>query len=164
MSRITTTAIVEDNFSESAAPSRLLGCSLLLGSQSKRAAALISQSYKQASAFFLTRQLLEAFSVLEPIVRPDRRSNYSERDPIEIQALPIAEANRHIRIKVWNLYLTLLNTIVELEPNDGKRLFGNHKWREIITKVREGSIWEEVVQVGYRGIDGTVDAEVVTCL
>jgi hypothetical protein len=74
---------------------------------------------------------------------------------------PIATAPSTWRIKVWNLYITLLSAIVDLGAEEGKTQFGQKEWKAIATQVREGGIWETVVQVGYRGREGSVDAEVV---
>lgn len=62
---------------------------------------------------------------------------------------------------MWSLYLTILNAIVELGPEDGKAAFGTMEWRELVRKVREGGFWEEVVREGYRGVEGNVDADVI---
>ena len=167
MNEAASTVTLEIGLPESPTLTRLLGSSVLLAlTTSKRTNSLISKSYKQASTFFLTRRLLEAFSVLEPIVTPDQLANSSEHDhdAAAVQTTPIAGASRNTRIKVWNLYLTLLNAIIELGPDEGQSLFGHYKWRAIFAKVREGTIWEEVVQVGYKSIEGGVDADVVTCL
>lgn len=74
---------------------------------------------------------------------------------------PIASASRTTRIKVWSLYLTILNAIVELGAEDGKAAFGTQEWRSLVSKVRDGGVWEEVVKNGYRGVEGDVDADVV---
>lgn len=74
---------------------------------------------------------------------------------------PIASSSRTTRIKVWSLYLTILNAIVELGPEDGKAAFGTAEWRALVNKVRDGGVWEEVVRNGYRGVEGDVDADVV---
>jgi hypothetical protein len=66
-----------------------------------------------------------------------------------------------LRIKVWNLYITILSAIVELGPEDGKIQFGQKEWKAIASKVRDGGIWETVVQAGYGGREGAVDADVV---
>ncbi|KAL8935958.1 MAG: hypothetical protein Q9216_005174 [Gyalolechia sp. 2 TL-2023] len=125
----------------------------------------ISKLYKQASASFLTRDFAEAFANLQTILNPPEHSedNFRVEDLSELQA-PIANGNRNLRIKVWSLYLTLLNAIIELGPEDGKVAIGSKKWREIATKARDGSIWDEVVQVGYGGIEGNIDADVVANL
>ena len=154
----TETTTIEADFFKSSPPSRLLE------SYSNRANSSISKSYKQASAFFLTHRLLEAFSILEPIITPDQPSISSDHDAADTETAPIAIASRNTKTKVWNLYLTLLNAIIELGPDEGKNVFGNRKWQNIVAKVRQGSIWEEVVQAGYKGIEENVDAEVVTCL
>jgi hypothetical protein len=62
---------------------------------------------------------------------------------------------------VWNLYITLLSSIVDLGPEDGKNELGQKEWKSLVSKVREGEIWEMIVQVGYRGMEGSVDADVV---
>jgi hypothetical protein len=48
-----------------------------------------------------------------------------------------------------------------LGPEEGKNQFGQKKWKSISSQVRDGQIWETVVQTGYRGLEGSVDAEVV---
>jgi hypothetical protein len=77
------------------------------------------------------------------------------------ESAPIAKASRTTRIKVWSLYLTILNAVTELEPDEGKDAFGSKEWRSLVTKVREGEVWEEVVKNGYGGVEGDVDADVV---
>ena len=62
---------------------------------------------------------------------------------------------------MWSLYLTILNAVVELDPDEGKQAFGSQDWRALVAKVREGGVWEEVVQNGYRGVEGDVDSDVV---
>jgi hypothetical protein len=48
-----------------------------------------------------------------------------------------------------------------LGPEEGKNQFGQKEWKAISSQVRDGQIWETVVQTGYRGLEGSVDAEVV---
>ena len=62
---------------------------------------------------------------------------------------------------MWSLYLTILNAVVELEPDEGKHAFGTQEWRALVSKVREGEVWEEVVTNGYGGVEGDVDSDVV---
>lgn len=59
------------------------------------------------------------------------------------------------------MYLTILNAILELDPEEGKQAFGTQEWRALVAKVREGEIWEDVVTNGYGGIEGDVDSDVV---
>lgn len=79
----------------------------------------------------------------------------------EPEPAPIAKASRTTRIKVWSLYLTILNAVVELDPDEGKQAFGSAEWRGLVQKVREGEVWEEVVKNGYGGVEGDVDSDVV---
>ncbi|KAI4167101.1 MAG: hypothetical protein LQ343_007463 [Gyalolechia ehrenbergii] len=125
----------------------------------------ISKVYKQASASFLTRDFAEAFAFLQTILTPPEHSvdDFKADEPPEQEA-PIATANRSLRIKVWSFYLTLLDAIIELGPEEGKAATGSKKWREISSKARDGSIWDEVVQIGYGGIEGNMDADVVANL
>ncbi|OAA38069.1 peroxin 26 [Metarhizium rileyi] len=114
----------------------------------------ISKTYRQASTLFLTRRLPEALTTLSPLINPPG-------SPANGEPAPVAGASRTTRIKVWSLYLTILNAILELDPEEGKEAFGNQEWRALCSKVREGQVWEEVVQNGYHGVEGDVDSDVV---
>ena len=127
----------------------------------------ISKTYRQASTLFLTRRLPEALTTIIPLVAPppadgeESGSDKTVSPAVVIQPAPIASASRTTRVKVWSLYLTILNAIVELEPDEGKDAFGTQDWRALCTKVRDGEVWEEVIQNGYHGAEGDVDADVV---
>ncbi|KAK0378353.1 peroxin 26 [Colletotrichum limetticola] len=140
-------------------PPHMLASSIssLSSSTSARHTSQISKTYRQASTLFLTRRLPEALSTILPLITPP--SGQSENGTGE--PAPVARASRSTRIKVWSLYLTTLNAIVELEPDEGKDAFGSQEWRALCTKVREGDIWEEVVRNGYHGVESDVDSDVV---
>ncbi|KAL1842735.1 hypothetical protein VTJ49DRAFT_4373 [Mycothermus thermophilus] len=118
----------------------------------------ISKTYRQASTLFLTRRLPEALSTVLPLVTP---TPPAEGTSESTEPAPVVRASRSSRIKVWSLYLTVLNAIVELGSDEGKDAFGAQEWKAICHKVREGEVWEEVVRNGYHGVEGDVDAEVV---
>jgi hypothetical protein len=120
---------------------------------------LCSKTYKKASQLYLTRRLPEALENLQPIITPaqDDTNNGDNSTPVA----PIATAAGTWRIKVWNLYITLLSAIVDLGAEEGKKQFGQKEWKSIASQVREGAIWETVVEIGYQGREGSVDAEVV---
>lgn len=143
---------------------RQLPFSMQSTSSLRRANSQISKTYKQASTLFLTRRLSESYSTLKPLITVPSPSEEVFSDDGALEPAPIANASRSTRIKVWSLYLTLLNSIIELGPEVGKIEFGVDVWREILCKARDGTIWEEVVQVGYGGVEGDVDAEVVSNL
>jgi hypothetical protein len=126
-----------------------------ISSTSTRHTSHISKTYRQASTLFLTRRLPEALSTLLPLITPPEPAA-EHGDPA-----PVAQASRTTRIKIWSLYLTILNAIVELEPEEGKDAFGGQEWRALSNKVRDGEVWEEVVRNGYHGVEGDVDADVV---
>ncbi|PLN81242.1 hypothetical protein BDW42DRAFT_169462 [Aspergillus taichungensis] len=92
---------------------------------------LCSKTYKKASQLYLTRRLQESLTALEPVITATATDDQ------------------------------LLSAIVELGPEEGKRSFGQKEWKAISSSVREGGIWETVVQTGYQGLEGSVDAEVV---
>jgi hypothetical protein len=117
----------------------------------------ISKTYRQASTLFLTRRLPEALSTVLPLITPSSE----EESGTAAEPAPVAKASRTTRIKVWSLYLTILNAIVELDPDEGKDAFGTQEWRALVSKVREGEVWEEVVRNGYHGVEGDVDSDVV---
>ena len=143
---------------------RQLPFSMQSTSSLRRANSHISKTYKQASTLFLTRRLLESYSTLKSLITAPSRSEEVSSDDGALEPAPIANTSRSTRIKVWSLYLTLLNSIIELGPEVGKIEFGVDLWRDILGKARDGTIWEEVVQVGYGGVEGDVDAEVVSNL
>jgi len=118
----------------------------------------ISKTYRQASTLFLTRRLPEALSTLQPLIAPPPPP---DGDTQVAEPAPVAAASRTTRVKVWSLYLTILNAVVELEAQDGKDAFGAHEWRNLCAKVRDGDVWEEVVRNGYHGSEGSVDSDVV---
>ncbi len=122
----------------------------------------ISKTYRQASTLFLTRRLPEALSTVLPLITPPPPpSDEAESGSAAAEPAPIARASRTTRVKVWSLYLTILNAIIELGPDDGKDAFGTQEWRTICSKVREGEVWEEIVRNGYHGVEGDVDSDVV---
>ncbi|CAG8960010.1 hypothetical protein HYFRA_00013198 [Hymenoscyphus fraxineus] len=124
-------------------------------SSSRHGSSQISKIYKQASTLFLTRRLPESLSTILPVITPPEDTGAG------IEKAPIAKASRTTRIKVWSLYLTILNAIAELDPDEGKEAFGSSDWRALVTKVRDGEVWEEVVKNGYGGVEGDVDSDVV---
>lgn len=123
-------------------------------------AKLCSRTYKKASQLYLTRRLHESLTALEPVITPSQVPDDSYVNG-DASTPPIAAAPNTWRIKVWNLYITLLSAIVELGPEEGRKLFGQKEWKAVSSQVRDGGIWETVVQTGYRGLEGSVDAEVV---
>ncbi|KAI4230412.1 MAG: hypothetical protein L6R36_000041 [Xanthoria steineri] len=144
---------------------RFLGSSIDSLSPPRQRHSHLSNIYKEASALFLTRRLAEAYSNLEPILTlPEPSDDLPNNEGEDERPAPIATASRSLRVKVWSLYLTLLDAIIQLGPEQGKQALGNKQWQEITAKARDGTVWDEVVQMGYGGIEGNVDADVVTNL
>jgi hypothetical protein len=129
---------------------------------SRSAASQVAKVYRQASALFLTRRLPEALATISTVIVPPSGSDTVNGDLHE-PAL-VATCSRNSRIKAWSLYLTLVDSIVNMSPEEGKAAFGTQNWRELVAKVRDGKIWNEVVNSGYGGHDGDVDPEIVVNL
>jgi|SRR5271155_4538335 len=146
--------------SESQSASQYLSSSQSSLNPSKKASSEISKTYKHASQLYLTRRLAEAYEALQPVICPPPRVN-GHVDEDDVLLAPIATATTSQRIKIWSLYITLLNAVVDLGTEEGKREFGQRDYRAIVSRVRDGDVWEQVVQDGYRGREGSVDAEVV---
>ncbi|KAI9712041.1 MAG: hypothetical protein M1820_001750 [Bogoriella megaspora] len=140
--------------------SRMLSASTGSLTSSRHQSSQIAKTYRQAAQLFLTRRLPEALSTIDPVISSPEQSNGHENGD-SLAPAPVAAASRNTRIKVWSFYLTLLNSIIELGLEEGKHAFGSTRWRQLASKAREGSIWEDVVQIGYGGHEGEVDAEVV---
>ncbi|KAI0013987.1 hypothetical protein F4779DRAFT_560147 [Xylariaceae sp. FL0662B] len=132
--------------------------SLASSTSSRHSATSISKAYRQASQLFLTRRLPEALSTVLPLI--SLSTEVADVNGLTEPA-PVARASKSTRVKVWSLYLTILNAILELDPDEGKDAFGSQEWRTLCNKVRDGDVWEEVVQFGYHGAEGEVDSDVV---
>ncbi|KAK0722429.1 hypothetical protein B0T26DRAFT_739669 [Lasiosphaeria miniovina] len=152
-----------ESYSSSATRPHLLSASISSLSSSTASArsysaSSISKTYRQASTLFLTRRLPEALSTVLPLVTPPPPDDPNGE---AFESAPVARASRSTRIKVWSLYLTILNAILELDADEGKDAFGTQEWRTLCAKVRDGHVWEEVVSNGYHGVEGDVDSDVV---
>ncbi|CBX97306.1 hypothetical protein IAQ61_007281 [Plenodomus lingam] len=140
--------------------SRYLSSSLSSLSASRQQSSQIAKAYRQAAQLFLTRRLPEALSTIEPIITPPPPPSPHD-DEAMIGYAPIANASRGTRIKVWSFYLTFLNAVIELGAEEGKHAFGSTRWKQLVSKCRDGSVWDEVVKDGYAGVEGSVDTDVV---
>ncbi|KAH7344346.1 hypothetical protein BKA66DRAFT_434259 [Pyrenochaeta sp. MPI-SDFR-AT-0127] len=146
--------------------SRYLSSSISSLSASRQQSSQIAKAYRQAAQLFLTRRLPEALSTIEPIITPpplDETNGNGYNGDVGGYA-PVATASRGTRIKVWSFYLTFLNSVVELGAEEGKHAFGSTRWKQLVSKCRDGSVWDEVVRDGYAGVEGDVDADVVVNL
>lgn len=160
----TSTMSYEDSLS-----SQYLASSISSLSSQRAQSSWIARTYRQAAQLFLTRRLYEALSTIEPVITlpvtgADSPLENGRGQSGQDGAAPVATASRTTRVKVWSFYLTLLNSIIELGPEEGKLVFGSSMWRSLAAKAREGSVWDEVVRLGYAGDEGAVDGEVVVNL
>ncbi|KAF1344608.1 hypothetical protein BDV97DRAFT_304004 [Delphinella strobiligena] len=157
---------------EDSLSSQYLTSSISSLSSARSQSSWIARTYRQAAQLFLTRRLYEALTTIEPVISLASQDGGLGQDGEQEQQeqvdgrsfAPIATASRTTRVKVWSFYLTLLNSIIELGPEEGKLVFGSTKWRGLAAKAREGSVWDEVVRVGYAEDEGAVDGEVVVNL
>jgi hypothetical protein len=151
--------------------SRYLASSMSSLSASRQQSSQIAKAYRQAAQLFLTRRLPEALSTIEPIITAPQNddaidhsdANGNTNNDLDAYA-PVATASRGTRVKVWSFYLTFLNAVVELGAEEGKHAFGSARWKQLVSKCRDGSVWDEVVRAGYAGVEADVDADVVVNL
>jgi hypothetical protein len=160
----------QNGLSNSMSMSSSMSLTSSFSSTQRSPSSTIAKTYRQAANLFLTRRLPEALSTLEPLVSvPPPEDDHDMLDRLangdsEPRLAPIAAAPRGVRLKVWILYVTLLNAVVELGSEEGKHAFGSARWKALVAKARDGTIWEDVVQIGYSGVEGNVDADVVVNL
>ena len=155
-----TTALI-DPTEEALSTSRLLGPLVGSISSPRKAKSEISKVYRQAEDLFVTRRFAEALSSIEPLITVPHPEDGSHDDEATAGVAPIARASQKSRIRVWSFYLTLLDAIADLGPEKGKIEFGGRGWKNLVAKAQEGTIWDEVVDIGYGGREGNVDADVV---
>jgi len=145
--------------------SRYLSSSISSLSASRQQSSQIAKAYRQAAQLFLTRRLPEALSTIEPIITaPPPAALEDGAHSLQAAYAPVATASRGTRVKVWSFYLTFLNSVVELGAEEGKHAFGSARWKQLVSKCRDGSVWDDVVRDGYAGVAGDVDADVVVNL
>lgn len=145
--------------------SRYLSSSISSLSASRQQSSQIAKAYRQAAQLFLTRRLPEALSTIEPIITaPPPPALDDSAASLNAAYAPVATASRGTRVKVWSFYLTFLNSVVELGAEEGKHAFGSARWKQLVSKCRDGSVWDDVVRDGYAGVAGDVDADVVVNL
>ncbi|KAK4623883.1 hypothetical protein CLAFUW4_05993 [Fulvia fulva] len=145
--------------------SQYLSSSLSSLSRSRNTNSLIVRTYKQARQLYLTKRFKEAWETLEPIVSAQQPSQGPANGHGDASGpAPIAQSSKGTRTKVWVFYITLLSSIVDIGPEQGRNTFGSAIWRRLVTKVREGTIWDEIVRLGYGGSEGDVDPDVVVNL
>ncbi|CAD0029969.1 unnamed protein product [Aureobasidium pullulans] len=142
---------------EDSLSSQYLTSSISSLSSARAQSSHIARTYRQAAQLFLTRRLYEALSTIHPIISPEAPdSPLQQEGQSDHDAAPVAFASKTTRVKVWSFYLTLLNAIIELGPEEGKLVFGSTKWRELAAYARQGTVWDLVVRQGYQGNDGAL--------
>ncbi|KAI9785091.1 MAG: hypothetical protein M1816_000502 [Peltula sp. TS41687] len=126
-------------------------------SWAKRSEAL-SLLYRRAADSFLFRQWEVALAELQPVVNPPTLESQIHPAP---GVLRIADAPKGLRVKIWSLYLTLLQVIIIQATEHQQYEVASPDFEGLYQKIKNVSIWEEVVNVGYGGDEGSVDIEVV---
>lgn len=117
---------------------------------SKRTSSAVAKIVRETTNLYLTRSLREANQLFESLLIPEEL----------IDALPttsIAKASPKDRLKAWRLYIALLDAIVDLGSEEGRRQFGHSEWDSILGKVKTTALWSDIVHTGYCGIEGSVE-------
>lgn len=129
------------------------------------------RTYKQATQLYLTKRFKEALETLEPIVTSQQPgesdvlgTNGVHSESSGDGAALVAQSSKGTRTKVWVFYLSLLHAVIELGAEEGKNQFGSTRWRQLAAKARDGSVWDEIIRLGYGGNEGDVDPDVVVNL
>ena len=118
-------------------------------------------TFRQASSYYVTHRLCEAIAVLEQLLFPaDPAKDTGAGHELQGRDV-IATIPRKPRIKIWSLYITVLDAAIKLGSDGAKDAVGFQRWQELTSKVRDGQIWDDVVQRGYTGNDAAVDPDVV---
>ncbi|TGZ80921.1 hypothetical protein EX30DRAFT_371938 [Ascodesmis nigricans] len=109
---------------------------------------IASKAYKNSTNLFLTRRLGEAMQGLLPII---------DAEPGALNQCPKA-----LRIKLWSLYLAIMDAAAKMTPSEGKAMWGAQEWPQLVARIRSGEVWEEANR-SY-GDEGRVDPEVIVTL
>ncbi|KZZ96303.1 peroxin-26-like protein [Ascosphaera apis ARSEF 7405] len=129
--------------------------------------------YKEALELFVTRRLPASLEAINSLVLPPSLQSQQQRQEttanggihgnggLPMNAAAVSAAPVNLRVKIWNLYITLLSAIVDLGTEEGSNEFGEDQWRAMASSVRNGRIWEYVVRAGYQGKEGNVDGDIV---
>lgn len=150
-------------------PSHYLSSSISSLSSQRAQSSWLAKTYRQAAQLYLTRRLAEALDAIEPAVFPDafftnNSAGSSDDDGSRNATAPVAQSSKGTRVKIWSFYLTLLNALIELGPEEGKITLGSARYKSVVSKAKTGTIWDEVIRYGYGGAEGQVDGEVVANL
>lgn len=130
----------------------------------------VTRAYKSANQLFLTRRIREALEILLPLVVPstDLEATFplveEDANSHHNSLAPVSGVSKTARVRVWSLYISILNEVVEMGPDFGKETFGAARWKYLVALARTGSIWEDIVRNGYGGSEGNVDPDVVANL
>ena len=123
----------------------------------------MSNPFKHASELFLTRRFTEAYEVIDTLVSSPKHESdsYDQHDSDEPPQAPVANLKTDTRrIKIWVLYISILNAIVDLGEHEGAQKLGEARYQEIARQVRSGGVWDKVKRDGYHGELSAVDPEV----
>ena len=120
----------------------------------------ISKIYKRASTLFLTRQLKEAHSLLTSLIdgAADASSNGFTTN------IALIDATRNQRVKIWCLYLSLIDELLKVGPVQGATFVGLKNWSSLKESVTDSTVWDYVTKQGYQGRQASVDEEVIASL
>ena len=123
----------------------------------------LAQVYDQAATYFITRRPSEALSLLCTAIFPAPVDHGIPFNFGLAEFAPVAGAPRKLRIKIWSLFISCLDALALIE-GDGVQVARPTRYRDLLTKVRDGTVWDVVVQRGYREQRDSVDPEVVISL
>ena len=123
-------------------------------------------TYKRARDFYLVQQFGEAFDEISSLLN-DNNVFVADLDngpgSARTQA-PVFHANMGLKVKIWSLYLTLLNTLRDVGGQKASAYVGAQRWQRLSESLHNGSIWQHVVDVGFAGDEQVMDIDIVIAL
>lgn len=127
---------------------------------------LLSKKYRKARNLFLTQQFAEAFSEIGLTLEPGEwfEGDVHDGEGKSLSRVPILFAKKSVRVKIWSLYLTLLNTFRKAGNDQAGVWVGARRWKGLYASLCDGSIWQNVLHVGYADNEHAMDHEITVAL
>ncbi|OLL23261.1 hypothetical protein NEOLI_000851 [Neolecta irregularis DAH-3] len=102
----------------------------------------VSRAYSTSSQQFLTKQLPQSFLTIRPY-------------------LSSSSASYSWKVKIWKLYITILDTAAKASQEEGKKVWGRGEWSRVMRLAKYNAVWDECEQAFGQN---DMDLDVVTAL
>jgi len=102
----------------------------------------VSRAYSTSSQQFLTKQLPQAFLTIRPY-------------------LSSSSVSYSWKVKIWKLYITILDTAAKASQEEGKKVWGRGEWLRVMRLAKYNAVWDECEHAFGQN---DMDLDVVTAL